>query len=140
MSFPMWKAMVGLLVTIPDSEFHGGELHPAVAAQAGMLAAVIARYPGLRVEIEGMTDSAATTPISSARAEAVKRAMLEQGLPASRVSARGLGDARPLVSNSTASGREQNRRVEIIVSGEPIGTVPTWDRTYSLAPGPRGNR
>jgi flagellar motor protein MotB len=58
--------------------------------------------------------------------------LVARGLAANRCTARGLGDSRPLVSNSSAAGREQNRRVEIVISGDAIGTLPFWDRTYSL--------
>jgi len=48
--------------------------------------------------------------------------------------ARGLGDTRPLTSNATAAGREQNRRVEIVISGSPIGDMPYWAQSYTLTP------
>ena len=86
--------------------------------------------------MEGYTDSAATKATSWSRAQAVQRALMGRGLPADRVSAQGLGDARPLVANSSLAGREENRRVEIVISGEPIGTMPYWDRAYSLQPRP----
>ena len=58
------------------------------------------------------------------------RNAVSHGLTA--VSARGMGATRPLGSNSTAGGREDNRRVEIVISGEPIGDLASWDHSYSL--------
>ena len=77
----------------------------------------------------------ATEKESSERAHAVRDILIEDGLPSSAVIARGLGDSRPLTSNATAAGREQNRRVEIVVSGHAIGDMPYWANSYSLAPG-----
>jgi hypothetical protein len=45
-----------------------------------------------------------------------------------------MGNSEPLASNATPSGREQNRRVEVVISGDPIGTLASWDRTYNVAP------
>ena len=58
--------------------------------------------------------------------------ILAYGLAPNAVAARGLGNTRPLDSNATAAGREQNRRTEIVISGDPIGKLPTWDRAYTL--------
>jgi outer membrane protein OmpA-like peptidoglycan-associated protein len=122
----------GLVVTLGDPAFRGTELKPGTIRQVSQVAAIVARYPGLRVEVEGFSD--ATGSSSSARAEAVRNILLDQGLAPGSVTARGRGDSRPLVSNATARGREQNRRVEVVISGDPIGRLASWDRTYNLAP------
>ena len=124
----------GLVVTLADPSFNGTALREPAAGQVARIAAVLASHPRLRVDVEGYTDSAATTATSSARAQAVEGILLGRGLPQSSVSARGLGDTRPLASNSSPAGREQNRRVEIVISGDSIGNLPYWDRTYSLLP------
>jgi outer membrane protein OmpA-like peptidoglycan-associated protein len=124
----------GLVAMVADSAFSEVELREPAGSQVSRIAAVLASYPQLRVDVEGYTDSAATSAISWNRARAVQRILVGQGLPAGRVSAQGLGDERPLMSNATPAGREQNRRVEIVISGEAIGTLPYWDRTYSLLP------
>jgi outer membrane protein OmpA-like peptidoglycan-associated protein len=124
----------GLVVIIADSSFNGIELRESAAGQVARIAAVLAAQPQLRVALEGYTDSASTNATSSGRTQAVQRILLGQGLSGERVSAQGLGDARPLASNSSPAGREQNRRVEMVISGEPIGKLPYWDRTYSLLP------
>jgi outer membrane protein OmpA-like peptidoglycan-associated protein len=99
-----------------------------VADRLGRVAAVLRTHPDLTVEVDG------NEAFSYERAESVRDIMIGNGLPAGMVIARGLGDSRPLTSNATAAGREQNRRVEIVVSGNPIGTMPYWAQSYTLVP------
>jgi outer membrane protein OmpA-like peptidoglycan-associated protein len=124
----------GLVVTIADPSFNGTALREPVAGQVARLATVLVSHPHLRVDVEGYTDSGTTNATSLGRARTVETILLGRGLPASNVSAQGLGDSRPLASNSSQAGREQNRRVEIVISGDSIGNLPYWDRTYSLLP------
>ena len=119
----------GLVATLPASAYN------ASAAQLARIAAVVAPYPGIRVDVEGHSDSAADEAAAANRAETVRQALLESGLPAARVAARGFGDSRPLGSNATAAGREENRRVEIVISGAPLGDLAAWDHTYRLTVG-----
>ena len=123
----------GLVVTIPEPEFSGPALRGAAVEHLSRIARIVAGRPGLHIEVEGHTDSAATESLSWKRAEAARQALLEHGLAANSVSFRGLGNSRPLTSNATASGREENQRVEIVISGAPIGNLPFWDRTYPLS-------
>jgi flagellar motor protein MotB len=122
----------GLVATVPDSDFGGAELRGPAANRLARLVTILAAYPELRVAVEGHSDSAATQAQASNRAESVRGMLVGHGLPPDRTSVLDLGDSTPLVSNNSAAGREQNRRVEIVISGDPIGTVPFWDRTYSL--------
>jgi len=126
----------GLVVTLPDSVFRGNALVPNEYANLSRVASIVAAQPGLYVQIEGNTDSSGSESrdeqTSYERAAAVRDALMRSGVPASVISTRGLGSSRPLVSNATPSGREQNRRVEITISGDPIGALPYWDKTYSL--------
>jgi len=122
----------GLVATVSDAAFSGPLLRGTFSEQVARIAAIVAAHPGLRVDIEGHTDSAATETLSWRRAEAVRGAMLGRGLALNAITARGLGNTRALVSNATASGREQNRRVEIVISGDPIGNLPFWDHSYTL--------
>ena len=124
----------GLVITIADPSFNGTALREPAAGQVARLAAVLASHPRLRVDVEGYTDSGTINATSLGRARAVQSILLARGMPASNVSAQGLGDTRPLASNSSPAGREQNRRVEIVISGDSIGNLPYWDRTYSLLP------
>jgi outer membrane protein OmpA-like peptidoglycan-associated protein len=121
-----------LVATVSDSNFSGPDLRAAVSSRIGRVAAILAPYPALRIVVEGHSDSAATQSLASKRAESVRQMLVGSGLAADRASVRGLGDSRPLFSNSSSAGREQNRRIEIVISGDPIGTLPFWDRTYSL--------
>ena len=125
----------GLVATVGDSSFSGSELRPSAQGGLARVAAVVGAHPGLRVDVEGHSDRPATAAIAERRAEAVERILLAQGLSPDRISARGLGDSQPAFSNATPEGREQNRRVEIVISGAPIGSLPYWDHTYSLAGG-----
>jgi outer membrane protein OmpA-like peptidoglycan-associated protein len=128
----------GLLVTVGDNSFSGSVLNPEVNGSLARVASIIAAQPGLQVQVEGHLDATGNLSreeqISYARAASVRDALVRSGVPASFISARGVGSARPLTSNATASGREQNRRVEITITGDPIGTVPYWDKTYALTP------
>jgi outer membrane protein OmpA-like peptidoglycan-associated protein len=63
--------------------------------------------------------------LSERRAGSVRDYLVQQGVPMANISAIGLGEADPVAPNDTASGRQQNRRVELVVSGEPIGTTTT---------------
>jgi len=122
----------GLVVTIPDTYFRGESLPAETSAAVARISAAVAAHPGLRVEVEGHADSESTGTVAARRAEEVRGVLVSRGLSGSVVSARGMGASRPLGSNSSPGGREQNRRVEIVISGDPIGDLATWDRTYSL--------
>jgi outer membrane protein OmpA-like peptidoglycan-associated protein len=118
----------GLVVTIPDSGFDNGVLRPGASDALTRIAAALT--PGLRVSVEGYADTAAGTMLSEERANAVRDSLLGRGL--SSVTARNFGGERPLTSNATAAGRIQNRRVEIVISGDLIGSRPLWDRSYDV--------
>jgi len=120
----------GLVVTIPDAAFRGDLLPAESSASIARISAAVAAHPGLRIEVEGHTDSESAAGGATKRADEVRTALVSHGLTA--VSARGMGATRPLGSNSTAGGREDNRRVEIVISGEPIGDLASWDHSYSL--------
>ena len=128
----------GIVVTVPDADFRGSLLNPSVSASMARIAAAISARPGLYIVVEGNTDNsggeARDEQFSYQRAAAVRDALVQNGVPANSISARGLGSSRPMVSNASASGRAQNRRVEITISGDPIGSVPYWDKTYSVIP------
>ncbi len=122
----------GLVATLSDDCFRGAELGRESAGQTARIAAILAGEPGLSVSIEGYTDSAARESLSRERAEAVRRELVAHGVPARSVSAAGLGTSRPLASNANVEGRKENSRVEIVITGDPIGRLPLWDQTYSL--------
>jgi len=123
----------GLVVTIPDADFSGELLRTANSQQVAHVAAVVARWPGLNIAVEGHCSSAGEEALARRRAEEVRASLTDNGVAASAVSSQGFGNSRPLTSNATAQGRAENSRVEIVISGSSLGTVPFWDRTYSLS-------
>jgi outer membrane protein OmpA-like peptidoglycan-associated protein len=127
----------GLVVTVPDTEFRGPGLNPAIYGRLLRIAALVSAHPGLYVQIEGHTDNgneSRAEDFSYQRAASVREELARAGILVNSMAARGLGGSRPLVSNATASGRQQNRRVEITISGDPIGSLPYWDKTYPVTP------
>jgi len=124
----------GLVATVPDSDFTGTQLQPDVSGRLARLAAIVSAHPGLHIEVRGNSDTSAGAEVSSDRAEAVRRALIAQGFPEDRVTARGLGDTDLFGPNTSAAGRAANRRVEIVISGDPIGDLPFWEHPYSLTP------
>jgi len=118
----------GLVVTMADVLFDTSKytLRPAAREKLAKLAGIVIAHPGLKLAAEGHTDSTGTADfnqkLSVKRAEAVVEYLSGQGLAGDSLSASGFGDTRPIASNKTAVGRQQNRRVELIVSGEVIGT------------------
>jgi outer membrane protein OmpA-like peptidoglycan-associated protein len=101
-------------------------LRPLAREKLAKISGIVLAYPTLTLGIEGNTDSVGSDAynqgLSERRAEAVRSYLAQQGVPESSMTAKGLGEAQPIASNSTAEGRQQNRRVELIVSGEVIGT------------------
>jgi len=124
----------GLVVTVKDVDFSDVTLRRPVATRLGQLAQVLASQPGLHAAVEGHTDTPGVQR-SEERAAAVRNVLVSAGLPANSVSSLGYGDTRPIASAATVSGRIENRRVEIIISGEPIGKLPFWEQTYQLGQG-----
>jgi outer membrane protein OmpA-like peptidoglycan-associated protein len=89
------------------------------------LSGIILAHPGLHLAIEGHTDNIgsdeANMKLSQQRADTVRDYLVQQGLATDTVTAVGMGKADPVADNGTNEGRQKNRRVEIIVSGEAIG-------------------
>jgi outer membrane protein OmpA-like peptidoglycan-associated protein len=121
----------GLIVDMADVRFpfDKHELKSEDREKLSKVSGILLAYPGLTIEVEGFTDNVGTTPynqnLSEQRAQAVRDFLIGQGIPAARITARGLGETQPLASNDTPEGRQQNRRVELIVAGEAIGTSTT---------------
>jgi outer membrane protein OmpA-like peptidoglycan-associated protein len=118
----------GLIVNVGDVLFETGryELRPAAREKLARFAGIVLGHQGLDIQAEGFTDSTGTDEInerlSEQRAVAVGDFLIEQGVPSDRVTTRGYGARFPAASNDTREGRQQNRRVELVVSGEVIGT------------------
>jgi outer membrane protein OmpA-like peptidoglycan-associated protein len=122
----------GLVVTIPDTGFAGVTLRSSSEDQVARVTRTLMGHPALRVEVQGHSDSPAGEAEAARRAQAVGDMMMRQGFSSSAVSVRSLGDSRLLGSNATAHGREENRRVEIVISGDEIGTSALWDHPYAV--------
>jgi outer membrane protein OmpA-like peptidoglycan-associated protein len=118
----------GLVVNMSDVLFDSGKftLRPLAREKLAKISGIVLAYPDLKLAIEGNTDSVGTEAfnqvLSEKRAEGVRSYLTEQGVPQSSTSSTGLGKSQPIASNATSEGRQQNRRVELIVSGEAIGT------------------
>jgi outer membrane protein OmpA-like peptidoglycan-associated protein len=118
----------GLVVNVSDVLFDTGKanLKPGAREKLARVSGILAAHPGLRLEIEGHTDSVGTDDynqnLSERRAQTVREYLVSQRIAADSVIARGFGETQPVASNDNAAGRQQNRRVELVVSGESIGT------------------
>lgn len=117
----------GLVVTMADVLFDTGKfnLRQEARERLARLSGIVLAHPGLNLEVEGHTDSTGgdefNQKLSEQRAETTREYLIQQGLAAANVTSRGFGKTMPVADNSTAQGRQQNRRVELIVSGEVIG-------------------
>ena len=124
----------GLMVNMSDVLFDIAKynLRPAAREALAKLSGIVLGHPGLKLEIEGHTDSTGSDEfnqkLSQQRAGSVRSYLIQQGLSPDSITSSGFGPTMPVASNSTAKGRQQNRRVEIIVSGEVIGTKITGNR------------
>jgi outer membrane protein OmpA-like peptidoglycan-associated protein len=121
----------GLIVSMPDVlfAFNKYELKPEARERLAKISGIVLAYPDLKLEIDGYTDSIGSDEyneqLSDKRAEAVRDFLVSNGVNMNSVVARGMGKADPVADNSTAQGRQLNRRVELIVSGDVIGTPIT---------------
>ncbi len=118
----------GLVVNMSDVLFDSGKftLRPLAREKLAKISGIVLAYPSLKLAVEGNTDSVGTEAfnqqLSEHRAEGVRSFLTQQGVPESSTTATGFGKTRPIASNDTSEGRQQNRRVELVVSGEVIGT------------------
>ncbi len=117
----------GLIVNMSDVLFDTAKytLKPTTQISLAKVAGILQAYPGLKVQVEGYTDSVGSDDynqkLSENRASAVKDFLNSQGVSSNNLSSRGFGKNDPVADNSTASGRAQNRRVNMVVSGDAIG-------------------
>jgi outer membrane protein OmpA-like peptidoglycan-associated protein len=118
----------GLVVNMGDVLFDFGkyDLRPEAREKLAKLSGIILGHPGLNLAVEGHTDNVGSDEVnqklSEKRAETVRGYLIEQGLADNTVTSYGFGKTSPVSDNSSAAGRQKNRRVEIVVSGEVIGT------------------
>jgi outer membrane protein OmpA-like peptidoglycan-associated protein len=118
----------GLQVNMADVLFAFGkyDLQPPAREALAKFSGIVLAHPGLHLAVEGYTDSvgsdAFNQTLSEQRASTVRAYLISQGLDPNSITATGFGKSNPVASNDTPAGRQQNRRVEIIISGEVIGT------------------
>ena len=120
----------GLIVNLSDVLFDTAraDLKPGAREKLSRVVGIVQSHPGLRMEVEGHTDSVGSDSynlqLSERRAASVRSYLVTAGVAPAAVATSGRGETSPVASNATAAGRQQNRRVELIVSGEPIGREP----------------
>jgi outer membrane protein OmpA-like peptidoglycan-associated protein len=117
----------GLIVNMSDVlfDFNKYTLRPAAREKLAKISGIILSHPGLRLEVDGYTDSIGSESynqkLSEERADGVRTYLTGQGISSDIVVAKGFGKENPVASNDNAAGRQKNRRVEMVVSGEIIG-------------------
>ncbi len=117
----------GLIVSMSDVLFDTGQysLKAGAREKLAKVAGILLAYPSLNIEVGGYTDNVGSDDmnqtLSQNRASSVRDYLVQQGVLTSSVSSRGFGNTMPVASNDNSSGRQQNRRVELLVSGEAIG-------------------
>lgn len=132
----------GLIVNMSDVLFDTGQytLKPGAREKLAKVSGIILAHPGLRIEVEGHTDSVGgddyNMKLSENRANAVRSYLVEQGVNREATTAKGFGKTSPVADNATATGRQMNRRVELVVSGEIMGTMVTGARTSTFTAKP----
>jgi len=127
----------GLIVSMSDVLFDTGRfsLKPGAREKLAKVAGILLAYPGLNIEVGGYTDNVGgdsmNQTLSENRASSVRDYLVQEGVSLNSVSAKGFGNTLPVASNDNSAGRQQNRRVELLVSGDAIGT-PVNATTGSL--------
>ncbi len=127
----------GLIVSMSDVLFDTGKysLKPGAREKLAKVAGILLAYPGLNIEVGGYTDNVGgdqmNQTLSENRAGSVRNYLVEQGVSSNAVTAKGFGNSLAVASNDNAAGRQQNRRVELLVSGDAIGQ-PVNPQTGSL--------
>src|SRR5688572_13760983 len=118
----------GLIVNLSDVLFDTGSatLKPGAREKLSRISGILASHKGLRVEVEGHTDNVGAEDynqqLSERRGASVRTYLVQQGIASGTIGTTGLGEGTPVATNGTAAGRQQNRRVELVVSGDAIGT------------------
>ncbi len=117
----------GLIVNMSDVLFDTGQysLKPGAREKLAKISGIVLGYPSLSLEVEGHTDSVGSDSsnlrLSENRANSVREFLIGQGIVGSSIGSHGFGESQPVSTNDTSTGRQQNRRVELVVSGEIIG-------------------
>ncbi len=132
----------GLIVNMSDVLFDTGKytLKPTTQVSLAKVAGILEAYPGLKVQVEGYTDSVGSDEfnqtLSQNRAAAVKDFLVAQGVSPNNITSQGFGKNDPVADNTTAGGRAQNRRVNMVVSGDAIGVSESQSASASQSAQP----
>jgi outer membrane protein OmpA-like peptidoglycan-associated protein len=125
----------GLIVNMSDVLFDTAQytLRPGAREKLAKVSGIILGHPGLKIAVEGHTDSVGgdeyNMRLSENRANSVRQYLVSQGVSPASVTAQGFGKTMPVADNGNAAGRQMNRRVELVVSGDILGTTITETRT-----------
>jgi len=117
----------GLIVNMSDVlfDFNKFTLKPETREKLAKVSGILLAYPNLKLQVEGYTDNIGSDEynqkLSEERADSVRDYLVQQNVPADDISAQGYGKTHPVADNSTSSGRAENRRVQMVVSGNAIG-------------------
>src|SRR5262249_20155581 len=131
----------GLIVSMPDVlfDFNQYTLKGEARERLSKVSGILLAYPGLDVQVEGHTDNVGSDEynqkLSEERADAVREFLVTQGVSPGNVTAQGFGKTQPVASNDSASGRQLNRRVELVVNGSTIGNAVTPASPEGTVPG-----
>jgi len=134
----------GLIVNMSDVlfDFNKYTLKPDAREKLAKVSGILLSYPGLKLQVEGYTDNIGTDEynqkLSEQRADTVSGYLVTQGVAQTNISAAGYGKSDPVADNSTNNGRAQNRRVQLVVSGNSIGVheqSPATSGQAAVAPG-----
>jgi len=134
----------GLIVNMSDVLFDSGRYTLKTDAQIKLakVSGILLTYPNLQLQVEGYTDDIGSDTynlkLSQERATAVEAFLVSQGVPPQNITAQGSGKADPVADNATSSGRKENRRVQMVVSGQSIGVQEQAPATSSTQPPPAG--
>jgi outer membrane protein OmpA-like peptidoglycan-associated protein len=128
----------GLIVNMSDVLFDTGKytLKPDTKISLAKVSGILQSYPGLKLQVEGYTDSTGTEEfnqkLSENRADSVREFLISQGVSPDNIAATGYGQSHPVADNASATGRAQNRRVQLVVSGDAIGVHESSPNTASM--------
>ena len=132
----------GIVISLSDILFdvNRATLKPGAEANVRRIAAILQQYPDRQIAVEGHTDAtgsdAYNQTLSEDRAASVRASLIAGGVPESQITSRGFGKTQPVATNDTPAGRQQNRRVEIIVlgAGKLADAVPPGGATTTPPP------
>ena len=134
----------GLIVNVSDVLFDTAKatLKPGAREKLARVAGILLAQPGINISVEGHTDSVGSDSynqsLSERRAASVRDYLVSSGIASGAVATAGFGESRPVATNGTAAGRQQNRRVELVVTGDVIGKTTTTTTTTRESDSPVG--